>query len=287
MSSESRGAILITGTSTGIGRATALHLDDLGFRVFATVRNAQDANALHAEGSEKLTPVLLDVTDEVAIKAGVDEIGQAVGEAGLWGLVNNAGVGFTGPLEFVPLDELRWLFEVNVFGPLALCQAFLPLIRRARGRIVNVSSSASLFVAPFHGPYSAAKRALNGFSDAMRLELRPFGVHVATVLCGSVQTPIWEKGGQLALRIAERYPPEMQALYGSAFQQLGNFFRRMGGSGVTPEVAAKTITHSVTATKPKNTYFVGTDARLFNLGDKLVHGRLREWLLMRTIGLNA
>jgi NAD(P)-dependent dehydrogenase (short-subunit alcohol dehydrogenase family) len=261
-------------------------LDDLGFRVFATVRNTQDAYSLRAEGSETLTPVLLDVTDDAGINALIDEISQVVGEAGLWGLVNNAGVGFAAPLEFAPLDKMRWLFEVNVFAPVALCQAFLPLLRNAQGRIVNVSSTASLFVAPFHGPYSAAKCSLNGITDALRLELRPFGVHVANILCGSVRTPIWEKGGELAEQIAGRYPPQMQALYGPAFQTLGSFFGKMGGYGVSPESAAKTIARALTANRPKNTYFVGPDARLFNIGDKLVHGRLREWLLMRAIGLN-
>ena len=140
--------ILITGTSTGIGKATALHLDRLGFRVFAGVRKQSDADALCAEASDRLTPTFLDVTNPESILKAKQEINSSAGDAGLWGIVNNAGVGFLTPLEFVSLDSLRWLFEVNVFGLLAVTQAFLPLVRQARGRIVNVSSEAVLAIAP-------------------------------------------------------------------------------------------------------------------------------------------
>ncbi|MCK5428705.1 MAG: SDR family NAD(P)-dependent oxidoreductase, partial [Anaerolineales bacterium] len=158
---QQRGAVLITGTSTGIGKATALHLDQLGYQVLATVRKEHDAETLRSQCSKRLTPLLLDVTDEDSIAQAKGVVSQAVGDAGLLGLVNNAGVSFTSPLEFVPLDELRWLFEVNFFGLLAVTQKFLPLLRQAQGRIVNISSTASSVVAPFHGPYSASKLALN------------------------------------------------------------------------------------------------------------------------------
>ncbi|HUV27575.1 MAG TPA: SDR family oxidoreductase, partial [Anaerolineales bacterium] len=187
-----KGAVLITGTSTGIGRAAALQLDQLGYQVFATVRKEQDADSLRSQASKRLTPLMMDVTDEASISQAADLVSQMVGEAGLAGLVNNAAIGFTSPLEFVPLDDLRWLFEVNFFGQLAVTQKLLPLLRQAQGRIVNISSTASSVVAPFHGPYSSSKLALNGLTDALRLELKPLGVQVCLILYGSVKTPIWD-----------------------------------------------------------------------------------------------
>jgi NAD(P)-dependent dehydrogenase (short-subunit alcohol dehydrogenase family) len=166
-------AVLITGTSSGIGKETALHLDRLGLRVFATVRKQPDAVALSSQASESLCPIILDVTDQGSIDLARNQVAHSIGEEGLTGLVNNAGVGFTAPLEFVPLQDLRWLFEVNVFGVLAVTQAFLPLLRQTRDRIVNVSSTAALLVAPFYGRYSASKLSLNGLSNAFRLELGP------------------------------------------------------------------------------------------------------------------
>lgn len=283
---QQRGAVLITGTSTGIGKATALHLDQLGYQVFATVRKEHDAETLRSQCSERLTPLLLDVTDEDSITQAKGVISQAVGDAGLQGLVNNAGVAFTSPLEFVRLDELRWLFEVNFFGLLAVTQKFLPLLRQAHGRIVNVSSTASSIVAPFHGPYSASKLALNGLSDALRLELRPLGVKVSVILYGSVKTPIWDKGGDLADQVAQDYPSQAWELYGANYRGLRDYFRKMGEAGIPPEKATHAIIHALTAKHPKTRYFVGRDAHLFNIYDKLLSGRLRDWMVMRSIGLS-
>jgi NAD(P)-dependent dehydrogenase (short-subunit alcohol dehydrogenase family) len=277
-------AVLITGTSTGIGKATALHLDRLGFRVFATVRNENDAQALCAEASERLVPLLMDVTDQASIDQAKEEVGQAVGDAGLAGLVNNAGVGFLAPLEFLPLDELRWMFEVNVYGLLAVTQAFLPLLRQKRGRIVNISSTASLFVAPFHGPYSAAKLGVNGLSNALRLELKPHGVQVSVVVCGSIKTPIWEKGEHLADRALKDFPPQAMELYGEHYRKLRAYFSRLGKAGVLPEAASQKIVHALTSRRPKNTYYVGPDANFYKIADKLLYGRLRDWVISQTTG---
>ncbi len=137
-----RGAVVITGASTGIGRACALSLDDLGFRVFAGVRKAEDGESLRRACSSRLVPVYIDVTDEQSIAAAAESVSREVGDAGLAGLVNNAGVAIPGPLEYLPLDELRRQLEINLVGQLAVTQAFLPLLRKARGRIVNVSSLA-------------------------------------------------------------------------------------------------------------------------------------------------
>lgn len=281
-SNQKFGAVLVTGTSTGIGKTTALQLDRLGFSVFASVRNQHDAQALCAEASQRLTPVLMDVTDQSSIDRTRNQVSRAVGDAGLVGLVNNAGVGFVSPLEFVPLSELRWMFEVNVFGLLAVTQAFLPLLRQGHGRIVNISSTASLFVAPFHGPYSASKLAVNGLSNALRLELKPHGVQVSVVICGSVQTPIWEKGDLLVDHISKTFPPEAMELYGGPYLRLRAYFARIGKAGVLPEAAARKILHALTSRRAHNTYYVGPDANFYKIADKFLCGRLRDWVILKS-----
>ena len=279
------GAVLVTGTSSGIGKATALQLERLGFRVFATVRNERDKHSMSLEAPVGIVPLLMDVTDQASIMRAREQVGQSVGEAGLAGLVNNAGVGFTSPLEFVPMDEIRWLYDVNVFGLLAVTQAFLPLLRQAKGRIVNISSTASIMVAPFHGPYSSSKLAVNGISNALRLELKPHGVQVSVVVCGSINTPMWEKGGEIVARVSSRFPPQAMELYGKAFRRLGEYFNRIGKAGIPPEAAARQIAHALSAPRPKHTYYVGPDANFYKIADHFISGRLREWFILRATGV--
>lgn len=278
------GAVLITGTSVGIGKTIALHLDRLGFKVFATVRNERDAQALCDESSGELVPVFMDVTDQTSIDLAKEQVTRALGDDGLIGLVNNAGVGFVSPLEFVPLNDLRWLFEVNVFGLLAVTQAFLHLLRQRHGRIVNISSTASIFVAPFHGPYSASKLALNGLSNALRLELKPHGVQVSLVMCGSVNTPIWDRAQHISDRVSKSFPPQALELYGERFRSLRDYFIEIGEAGVPTEAVSPKVVHALTAKRAKNTYYVGPDANFYKIADKLLFGRLRDWVVLRTIG---
>ena len=157
-------------------------------------------------------------------------------------------------------------------------QKFLPLIRQASGRIVNISSTASIMVAPFHGPYSTAKFALNALTDALRLELRPLGVKVSLIIFGSVRTQTES--------IVKNYPPEAWDLYGTNYRILINYFRRMGESGISSEEASHAIVHALSARQPKTRYYVGTDAKLFNFFNYFLHGRLRDWVIMRLIGLS-
>src|SRR5512143_698704 len=163
-------SVVITGASTGIGRACALHMDHLGWRVFSGVRKDSDAASLRAEGSERLMPISLDVTDANSIRNAVKVVSEAVGDQGLSGLVNNAGIPYGGPVEFIELDKLRQLFDVNFFGAIAVTQAFLPLLRAARGRIVNMSSDSGMIAVPFVSPYTTSKFALEALSDALRAE---------------------------------------------------------------------------------------------------------------------
>jgi NAD(P)-dependent dehydrogenase (short-subunit alcohol dehydrogenase family) len=279
-------SVLITGTSTGIGRQAALHLDQLGYQVFATVRKERDAASLCSQASDRLTSVMMDVTDGESITGAQKTVSQAVGGAGLMGLINNAGIGFLTPMELVPLDSLRRLFEVNFFGALAVTQAFLPLLRLGKGRVVNISSTASTIVAPFHGPYSSSKLALNGFSDALRLELRPLGMRVSVILYGSVRTPIWNKAGDISEGIIQSCPPEVQELYGKNFRKLRSAFTKMGETGISTEKAMRPLLHALTARRPKTYYHVGPDALLHNFLTKVLYGYLRDWVTMRFLGLS-
>ena len=207
------GTVVVTGASTGIGEATALHLRELGFDVRAGVRKDEDAERLRVARGHAAA---LDVTDADSIASAAAE----VGDAPLAGLVNNAGIAVSAPLEFVPIDELRRQLEVNVVGQVAVTQAFLPALRRGRGRIVNVSSIGGRIALPLAGPYAASKFALEAVSDSLRREVAQFGIEVSVVEPGGVKTPIWKKGTETAEQIAADLPPEAGQLYGGMVEVL-------------------------------------------------------------------
>jgi NAD(P)-dependent dehydrogenase (short-subunit alcohol dehydrogenase family) len=195
--------VLITGTSTGIGYDGARYLIEKGWHVFGSVRKEADADRLQAELGERFTPLIFDITDHDAVKTAASQVAQTVGDTGLWGLVNNAGIAVAGPLMHLPLEELRHQFEVNVISQLAVTQAFLPLLGarkdapHAPGRIVNISSVSGKIAYPFLGPYSSSKHALEALSDALRRELLIYGIDVIVIEPASIRTPIWDKAGEL------------------------------------------------------------------------------------------
>jgi len=277
---------VITGTSTGIGRATALHLDRLGYRVFAGVRREADADGLRRESSERLAPVLLDVTDVGSIEAAAKTVSAEVGERGLAGLVNNAGIGLGGPLEFMPLDELRRQLEVNTIGPVAVTQQFLPLLRRGTGRIVFVSSIGGRFSQPIAGPYCASKFALEALADALRMELGPSHIHVSLIEPGAIKTMIFEKTVQYGDLTLAQLPEEGKRLYGKMAKAVLDFFAKMEGSAISPDRVARVIEHALTAARPKTRYLVGIDARTQALLAWLLPDRIRDALLGRLVGLS-
>src|SRR5229473_2438069 len=204
-----RGNVLITGASSGIGEGCALRLDALGYRVFAGVRKPADSDALRGKSSGWLTPVSLDVTSAESIAGAV----AALGGVTLAGLVNNAGVAIAGPLELVPMDLWRRQMEVNVMGPVAVTQAFLPQLRAGRGRIVNIGSIAGRSALPLAGPYCASKHALEGLTDSLRMEVRRWGISVSIVEPGAVKTPIWDKSLGDADELRRQAKPELFELY--------------------------------------------------------------------------
>ena len=254
--------IVVTGTSSGIGREIALDLDRRGFRVFAGVRREEDAEAIRAEGSDRLTPLLLDVTDADAIAAARDTVEGELGGQPLRGLVNNAGIGVGGPLETIDIDDLRRQLEINTVAPIAVTQAFLPLLRASRGRVVNISSVGGRVAQPFLGPYSASKYALEALSDVLRRELRPWGIHVALIEPGNVKTRIWEKGTSQVEEIRARANPEELALYGRNLDRMDRVIKLADRTGAPPAKVSKAVVHALTADRPKPRYLVGVDARL-------------------------
>lgn len=249
-------SVLITGASSGIGRACALYMDKLGWQVFAGVRRQADATSLSREASTRLIPLFLDITKPAEIRNAARIVERTTKSAGLSGLVNNAGVPYGGPIEFLDLMEFRKAFEVNFFGIIALTQALLPLLRRGQGRIVNMSSISGLVAAPFLSPYTTTKFALEALSDALRVEVSPWKILVSVIEPGAIDTPIWDKSVSLAHNVIASIPPAGTHLYG---QVLGPFQASLAPHGISADVVAGAVAHALTSPRPRTRYRVGRD----------------------------
>jgi NAD(P)-dependent dehydrogenase (short-subunit alcohol dehydrogenase family) len=262
-----QGAILVTGASSGMGRACALRLDRAGFTVFAGVRKEADAQALREAGSDRLHPVILDVTDPASIDLAREKISKTIDEGGLKlaGLVNNAGIGVTAPIELVPLDALRYQYEVNVTGQVAVIQAFLPLIRAEQGRIINVGSVGGKITLPFGGPLCSSKYAFESINDALRMELRPWNIEVVLVAPGSIKTAATNKLEADSKEMLKNFSQEGLRNYASAYNQFVKAFHKREDAGVGPEVMAETVFKALTVPKPRKRYPVGPLSRLLPL----------------------
>ena len=283
MNNSLRGSVVITGASTGIGAACALHLDQLGFQVFAGVRTEHDGRALQSHASARLIPIMLDVTQEDSILSARDAVAARVASAGLSGLVNNAGVALAGPLELLSMTDLRKQLEVNVIGQVAVSQAFLPLLRQARGRIVNMGSIAGRAATPFLGAYCSSKSALESLSDALRCEVRPWGLSVSLVEPGAVQSEIWERSRTHAEAALSQMRPERLALYRIQLEKLRDLTVKVQRRAIPAIAVAKVVAQALTATRPKTRYLVGYDAKFraflkFWLPDRMQDAVL-EWVL--------
>ncbi len=253
--------MLVTGASTGIGRETALLLQRDGFTVFAGVRKAVDGEALAAAASG-IVPVLLDVTKPEQIAEVAAFIAERVGDAGLAGLVNNAGIASAAPLEFVPIDDLRYQLEVNVVGQLAVTQAVLPLLRLARGRIINVTSIGGLIAGQMLGPYNASKFALEAITHVLRQELAPWGIEAIAIEPGQIATPIWGTAQANSDRMLAGLPTEVDEMYGEKIAGARRMAAKAAADGLPPIEVAKVIEKALTAKKPKTRYTVGRDAAI-------------------------
>jgi NAD(P)-dependent dehydrogenase (short-subunit alcohol dehydrogenase family) len=284
--SPSNPTVLITGSSTGIGAACALELDRLGWRVFAGVRADADGKRLAEKASARLTPIRIDVTDETSIAEAAGIIRDAVGEKGLGGLVNNAGIGVPGPLEVVPMAMVRRQFDVNVIGPIAVTQAMLPLVRAARGRIVNIGSVSGRIAAPYLGLYAGSKFALEALTDSLRVEVRHWGISVSIVEPGSVATPIWEKSRAAADAMAEEAPPEALELYAADIARFREVSTKAGEAAMPVEKVVRVVVHALTARRPRTRYPVAADTRMAIAIFRFLPDRVRDWLIRRQLGLS-
>jgi NAD(P)-dependent dehydrogenase (short-subunit alcohol dehydrogenase family) len=272
------GTVLVTGASSGIGEATALHLKELGFDPVAAVRKDEDAERLAVSG---LRTLRLDVTEGDQIAAARDELGGTP----LAGLVNNAGIAVAAPLEFLPLDQLRRQLEINLIGQLAVTQAFLPSLRAGRGRIVNVSSIGGRVALPLVGAYNASKFALEAVSDSLRREVRSQGVDVIVIEPGGVKTPIWGKGNELASELEADMPPEAERLYGRMIEALRRQTTRIATeTGIEPREVAEAIGRALTAKRPRARYLVGSDAKQRAVATKVLPDRVMDRLVGRALG---
>jgi NAD(P)-dependent dehydrogenase (short-subunit alcohol dehydrogenase family) len=274
--------VLITGCSTGIGRATALMLAERGFTIFGGVRSEQNAGELKALHSA-ITPILMDVTCEEDVARAVETLRSACPQ-GLWGLVNNAGVGLPAAVEFTSRDDLLRLFEVNTIAPLRLIQACLPMLRQTRGRIVNVTSMNGVIALPMVGGYSASKFALEALSDTLRIELRPWQVSVSVVRPGQVRTPIFDKAGEALTGRTAAILAELLPGYEKMYAR-GDFFNKRGlNSSTSPEAVAKAVLHALTARSPRPHYHVGVDALVLKLARSWLPTKLRDRIIARLMG---
>jgi NAD(P)-dependent dehydrogenase (short-subunit alcohol dehydrogenase family) len=264
--------VVITGASTGIGRACALHMDRLGWRTFAGVREESDAASLRAAASDRLTPIFLDVSQPRSVMEAEQLVSRAVGAHGLSGLVNNAGIAYGGPVEFLDVKEVRRAFDVNFFGVITVTQVFMPLLRVGRGRIINMSSISGWIAAPFLSPYSSSKFALEALSDALRVELHPWGIQVAVIEPGAIDTPIWKKGGEIINNLLGHAPKEEMALYSAVIQEMKSSLKP---HGIPPERVAGAVEHALTSRRPKTRYAIGRDGRLGGIF-RLLPDRLRD-----------
>ncbi|MBV8332267.1 MAG: SDR family oxidoreductase [Candidatus Eremiobacteraeota bacterium] len=251
--------IVISGASSGIGAATALLLAEKGYTAFAGVRSDDDARraaGLHAN----VRPILLDVTDQSSIERAVDDVSKS--GVAIAGIVSNAGIAIGGPLERLPIAELRRQFEVNVFGAVALVQAFLPLLHGGRGRVVFVGSISGRLATPYIGPYSASKFALRALSDAMRIELAPAGIAVSLIEPGSVKTPIWGKGRKTAADMASQLGDRTREHYRAALERVVAITESEERDGMPVAVVSNAIVHALCARRPRAHYLLGGSARM-------------------------
>ena len=250
-----KGNIVVTGASTGIGRACALRFAELGYRSLAGVRKPSDGQALKVDSAGKIEPILLDVTSAQSIEGALKEVGDQL----LAGLVNNAGIAILGPLELLSVDSWRRQFEVNVIGLVAVTQALLPLLWRAKGRIVNIGSIAGCSALPGSGAYDSSKFALEAITDVLRMELDAWGISVSLIEAGAVATPIWEKSLREADDLSRQVAGDRYALYNSLMAKVKKEAVESARHAAPVEAVVKAVEHAMTARKPKTRYLVGRD----------------------------
>jgi len=280
-------SVVITGASSGIGRASVEWMSQAGWQVFATVRKPADQDKLRSEGWENVVPVLMDVEDAATISAAAQEIESQLGGRGLDGLVNCAGIGVARPVEYATLDDIRQIFEINVFGQVALTQSLSRLLRKNRGRIINITSIGVNIAIPFGGLLNSSKSAFGMLSDSLRLELHPFGVRVIAIEPGAISTPAVEKTLGDIERVIQNLPAEAQLQYGEMLRNFGRQAYAREKSGSSPDVVARAVHHALTSNRPRIRYRVGKHAKLLSTLPKLLPESVLDILRIQMFGLKA
>ncbi len=284
--------ILVTGTSTGIGRACALRFAHEGFSVWAGVHKTEEADSMSQAGADMpipIRPIQLDVCNLDSIRASEEEIRSYVGNEGLFGLVNNAGICVVGPVEFISLDAWRRQLEVNLFGVVAVTQIMLPLLRvcnaqkKQGSRIVNMGSITGEISTPLFGAYSASKFALRAMNNALRLELRPEGIHVSLIVPGTIQSEIWRKEKECVAAITTGSPARNH--YGTLIDNVSRYVFSCAEQALPAERVADAVLRCFTSTKPRVQYRVGWEAQVGSRAKKFTPDRLFDFLLARKLGV--
>lgn len=272
-------AVVVTGASTGIGKAIVQHLSARGVRVFAAVRDLATV-----DDHPLVTPLRLDVTSAEEARAAAETVRNALNGSRLRGLVNNAGIAVGGPLEFLDLDEFRRQLEVNVIGQVAVTQAFIPLLREGgAGRIVFTSSIGGRVAAPYIGPYAASKHALNGMAESLRRELMPWRIGVSVLAPATVATPIWDKASVDVHAVVESLPPEAVELYGDSIGSMQGLIGGAKAAGIPPEKVAEAAHHALFSRRPKAEYLIGREARMTALASTLLPYRAFDKAVQKQI----
>jgi NAD(P)-dependent dehydrogenase (short-subunit alcohol dehydrogenase family) len=253
-------SVLITGASTGIGFSCAVDLDKRGCKVFAGVRKETDAKKLRESGSNCIKPIIIDVTDTNSIMKAVSIVGNTLSGAGLDALINNAGIAIVGPLECLSMRQMKRQFDINFFGQIVTTQAFLPLIRKAKGRIVNISSLGGRSSSPLFGIYSASKFALEAVSDTWRVELRPWGIKVVLIEPGAVQTPLWEKTRTNVINNSHDPGESAKDLYGSVIDYTKHLLENLENKAIPAQAVTEKVYRALMANRPRARYLIGPEA---------------------------
>jgi len=270
--------VVVTGASTGMGASAARELAGRGFHVLAGVRRDRDADAIRAAGIE---PVILDITEPGQVAALAARVGRD--DRPLHALVNNAGIQVNGPVEALPMEQWRRVFEVNLFGHVAVTQALLPALLRSRGRVINISSIGGRAAMPTYGAYAGAKFALEAVSDSLRREVAPLGVRVVVVEPGGVRTEMARRGIATANDLAAGMTPEQNERYGGLVQAINSLMATGTQSGLTADAAARVIARAVTARRPRTRYTAGRDAAMIIGLSRVLSDRTLDRVIAATV----
>ena len=283
MKSTNNGAqqdtVLITGASTGIGFSTAIFLDSLGYKVYAGVRKDKDKENLIANSTNGLIPVMLDVCDQGSIKnAFAIIIEKSEGEP--FHLINNAGLSVNGPLELIDYSDIKKVIDVNLTGLLFVTKIFLPLIRRNQGRLINISSGHGLMAIPDKSVYAASKFGVQALSDSLRVELRPFGVSVSSIIVGKVETNVLGKILDDREKMISKADPEIYELYKTLVEYFDKEVKNI--PGIEARKVSEVIHKAMTDAKPKEKYIIGPGAKKMSILGKFP-AKMRDNVLYKAI----